>query len=714
MKSTEFSLIRKLSSAVVIVLATFSHVHACGPFPPIIPTPNFFTSNWNGLLTKDFYKQENLRLWQKLTSEKIPLDDIEQVVYKDDRSIINDIIWGYDDRSTRTDNLFYIYLQNTKDLELADFLSTAKDLEERRNEINSPWYYPSSRDSSYVTGDFQDIIDKCKGYDGTRIKDRYALQTVRALFASRNYDECVEYFKKAFQKIPDENLFKRMALGYVAGCWYRLGNADAANECFAQSGDFYSIKSSNPVAFMAERNPDNPELLSYNQKVSNDSAKFCAIRPVAESVLRKKKVKSRGDWEFALAYMYGEFYSDSRQASQYIRQALQHPFSSDDLRDHARAYRMKIDAENGNNSLLLSDLKWMESKIDLLSPDAVEWNRMMQNIIYINLVPKLWDKKDYTTAILLCGYADNLLNTKQRHIEVGADYTYTFWERATQTQTLEEMRKSERFWNTHDYGSLSFQLMGSLSSDRLIDVKRGIASGNKLFAHLKKYARYDSDYLNELIGTLALREENYQRAVRYFADVSDEYLQSMNIYKDGYLKRDPFCVYPSRWFNDGEWEWETKTADKLLQDSRRIKYKFAVRMLELYNQMKYGETADIRGMARLKYAIGRRNSFEECWALTQYWRGYVGKFEPMLQYWDGNYDRYDNILYDYSETDEHTKVEELYQAEIKQALAMMQSDESKAEAEYMLGNLRTIVKHYGNTTTAQRIKTSCDNWRSWL
>lgn len=712
MKSTEFSLIRKLSSAVVIALATFSQVHACGPFPPIIPTPNFFTSNWNGLLTKDFYKQENLRLWQKLTSEKIPLDDIEQVVYKDDRSIINNIIWGYDDRSTRTDNLFYIYLQNTKDLELADFLSTAKDLEERRNEINSPWYYPSSRDSSDVTGDFQDIIDKCKGYDGTRIKDRYALQTVRALFASRNYDECVEYFKKAFQEITDANLFKRMALGYVAGCWYRLGNADAANECFAQSGDFYSIKSSNPVAFMAERNPDNPELLSYIQTVSNDSVAFCAIRPVAESVLRKKKVKSRGDWEFALAYMYGEFYSDSRQASQYIRQALQHPFSSDDLRDHARAYRMKIDAENGNNSLLLSDLKWMESKIDLLSPDAVEWNRMMQNIIYINLVPKLWDKKDYTTAILLCGYADNLLNTKQRHIEVGADYTYTFWERATQTQTLEEMRKSERFWNTHDYGSLSFQLMGSLTSDQLIDVKRGIASGNKLFAHLKKYARYDSDYLNELIGTLALREENYQRAVQYFADVSDEYLQSMNIYKDGYLKRDPFYAYPSRWSHNGEWE--AKSVDKLLQDSRRIKYRFAERMLELHNQMKYGETADIRGMARLQYAIGRRNSFEQCWALTQYWRGYVGKFEPMLQYWDDNYDRYNNILYDYTETTEHTKVEELYQAEIKQALAMMQSDETKAEAEYILGNLRTIVKHYGNTTTAQRIKTSCDNWRSWL
>lgn len=715
MKSTKYSPLLKLSSIVIIVFSVSFHANACGPYSPIIPTPKFFTSNWDGLLTKDFYKQENLRLWQKLTSERIPLNDIEQAVYKDDSKTVNDIIFGYDE-SFSTDNLFYIYLKNTHDSELADFLRTAKELEKRRNEINSPWYYPSSRDSSDVTGDFQDIIDKCKNYTGTRIKDRYALQAVRALFASRCYDKCVAYFNEVFQEISDDNLFKRMAQGYVAGCWYRLGNVDMANEYFAQSGDFYSIKSDNPVAFMAEHNPDSPELLSYIQAISNDSAEFCAIKPVAENVLSKKKVNNRGDWEFALAYMYGEFYSDSHKASQYIRKALRHTFSSDDLHDHARAYRMKIDTENDDNSSLLSDLKWMESKIDILSPDAVEWNRMMQNIVYASLIPNLWNNKDYTTAILLCGYADNLLVSKQRHDEIETDYTCAFWGGATQTQTIEEMRRSERFWNTQDYSSLSFQLMGSLSSGQLIDVKRGIASENKLVTYLKKYIRHDSDYFNELIGTLALREENYQRAVGYFANVSDEYLQAMNVYKGGYLNRNPFYAYPDRWSKSGEWEWEAQTVNKPLQDSRRIKYRFAKRMLELQDQMKYGKTADIRGMARLKYAIGRRNSFEECWALTQYWRGdNIGLFEPRLDYWSNDYVKdYDALLYDYKYSVGHKKTEEIYQAEIKKALKMFRSEEAKAEAEYILGNLRTIVKYYGNTTTARHIKNSCDNWHSWL
>lgn len=711
MKSTIYSLSPRLSSIIILILAIPFHTNACGPYPPIIPTPNFFTSNWDGLLS-DLDKQENLRLWQKLTSEKIPLGDIEQAVYKDSKEKFIGIFYGY--RQVYTKNLFYIYLRNTNDFELIGFLLTAKGLEERRKEINSPWYYPSSR--SYDTaeaGDFQYIIDRCNEYNGNRIKDRYALQAVRALFASRQYDKCIRYFEDNFREFPDSNLFKRMAMSYVAGCWSRLGDTNRANELFAKTGDFYSIKSENPVEFMAERNPDSPELMSYIQSCYHDSTKFCSIRPVAEKVLRQKKAKNIGDWEFALAYMYGEFYADYTKASQHISKALQHKFSSDDLRDHAYAYRIKIDAENGDYSSLLSNMRWFESKIDMLSSNANEWNRMMQSIVYASLVPELWNRKDYTTAILLCGYADNLLYAKQYHDEITLDFTCDSYK----SQTIGEMRKSERYWNHLDYSSLSFQLMGSLSSDQLITVKHQMDSGNALFIHLKKYARTDPDYFNELIGTLALREENYQRATTYLASVSDEYLRTMNIYKEGCLNREPFYAYPSRWIKNDYGEWEARTIKKSLPNLQMVKYNFAKRMLELQDQMNLEKTADERGMARLKYAIGRRNSFEECWALTQYWRGeYMGLFEPSIDYWpdDGFVKGYDNILYDYKKTVGHEKTEAIYKNEVKKALDMLQTDEVKAEAEYILGNLATIVKRYGNTTVAQHIKTSCDNWREWL
>lgn len=46
----------------------------------------------------------------KLTSERIPLNDIEQAVYKDNSDTVNDIMFSYDE-SVSTDNLFYIYLK---------------------------------------------------------------------------------------------------------------------------------------------------------------------------------------------------------------------------------------------------------------------------------------------------------------------------------------------------------------------------------------------------------------------------------------------------------------------------------------------------------------------------------------------------------------------------------------------------------------------------
>ena len=42
-------------------------------------------------------------------------------------------------------------------------------------------------------------------------------------------------------------------------------------------------------------------------------------------------------------------------------------------------------------------------------------------------------------------------------------------------------------------------------------------------------------------------------------------------------------------------------------------------------------------------------------------------------------------------------------------MAIIQSDETKNEAKCILANLCTIVKYYGNTTTAQYIKYSCDD-----
>ena len=116
------------------------------------------------------------------------------------------------------------------------------------------------------------------------------------------------------------------------------------------------------------------------------------------------------------------------------------------------------------------------------------------------------------------------------------------------------------------------------------------------------------------------------------------------------------------------------------------------------------------------YAIGRRNSFEECWALTQYWRGGCASiFVPDLQYWEDDFaQKCYAFLYDYEKTIGHKTTEKIYDKELKASLAMLTTDEAKAKAQLTLNNLKAIVKYYGDTSIGQYIKTSCDNWQSWL
>lgn len=662
-------------SVVVTVTAACDTAIACGPSYDCIPTPVFFISSWSGMMSTDFNKAENIRLWQELTSADIPATDIEKAVYKDSyQEVLSHSCCNMPDNSNR----FYTCLYNTSDKESYDFLLLAKEIERRRAAMASPWYYPEERygDEGGFT-DFDDLIEQCKAYSGSRLRDRYGLQLVRVLFASRRYDECIAAYDEAFAGIGDDNLFKRMALDYVAGCWAHLGDTDRANEHFARAGSFRSLDTDNNVAFMAARNPDAPELMAYIQSCAGDSATFCGFWTVAEQVLAEGMTSHPGDWEFLLAYIDGFFHGDISSARRHIASALRRQFSSDDFRDHARAYRMLLDAQVADRSSLYSDLQWLEKRIlDKCNGNAWQWNRMLQNIVFGHWLPALWKKGEYTTAVLLTGYAENLLESHRYH------------------------QKSI------DYGGLTFQVMNSLSSRQMESVKNGIAASRyPLYTLLKRYTRHDDDYLDELIGTLALREQNYGRAVDFLSRVSIAYQRSMNIYGSRSLLRDPFVDCRM-----------VDAPEKRLAVCDNAKLNFARRMLQLQHETRHGATADDRGLARLDYAIGLRNSFGACWALTQYWSGWCDtRFCPS----DVDYPTDDaslrlTFIYDYEDDATQSEMDKLYKEEVAAALDMLATDEARAQANLTLGNLVTIVRRYGDTDIAAHIKASCDNWKNWL
>ncbi len=657
----------------------------------------------------DYEHAENLRQWQTLTSRRIPLSDINDVVYRASSEDFNK--WETSVTNDET-NAFYVYLSNTRDCEIVDFLRIAKQIDAEWSKTRTPWYYPRERNYENEGGDFAELIERCKAYSGTRLKDRYAFQMMKALFASRSYDLCINYYEKTFADIPADNLFSRMSRRFVAGCWSRLGDVERADSIFAELGDIWSITTADPVEYMIERNPGAPQIMDYIRRNAFDSEFLQRMVPIAHRALKDARVKAKGDWNYLLAYEAAER-GDNTSARKYMRRAMRSRFSSDELRELGRAYKMKLDGRVGDRSSLLADLKWMETKADPVNADAYEWVRRVRNVIYSDWVPQLWRHRDYATAILLSGYADNLEPqgcSVHNYVSVYEDYSCQRID--GRTASMSEIRGSEIFCNPRDYGCLSFQLMGSLTCRQLIVAYGKMRSHTSLYTFLRCKARTDRDYVYELIGTLALREANYGQAVEYLSKVSKRYLRTTNIYKQGWLGHDPFQAYVSSWLS----VLPAKTMASLNAANRSVetaKLRFARRMQALQRQMRHGRTADDRGLARLAYAVGRYNSLEDYWFLTQYWRGKgVLLFSPASEYYEDKNGKPYGFLYSYGEGDSEA-AKAAYKREVAAAMAML-SDEGRARAEYLMGNLRTVVRRYGDTAVAEQVRAHCDGWKEWI
>lgn len=694
------------------LLAGACQAIACGPYSPLIPTPDFFGTEYTYVPSDRQQREENIRLWQSVTSDSIPAADILQAVYKDSRDSFLELAEGSSDA---TDNRFYRYLIVHRDREIIDFLALAKKVEERRFGMTSPWYYPAKRvpDNS-DDASFADIIARCEAYKGERLRDRYALQMTRALFAAGRYSDVVAYCDSAFAPYPESNLFKRMAMDYVSGAWANLGNKEKADICALLAGNVPSIDSPDALERVAGIDPASPMLVEYIRTRSDDKNFMLGVRPLAETMVRNPKVTCKGDWYFTIAYIDYEYRRDMKSSSKAIYRAMDQDFSSREFRDLARAFKMKIDGRTDNRTALIDDLGWMEKMhAECDTAGTMEWQRRLGNIVYMDWIPQLWRQKDYSTAILLCSYADNFsekyIGPERELLDVewfGGPYPY--------------------YRGYSDYSRLAFRLMQTLGSRQLAKAVTGMMASDPLSRFLRRKVRTDRDYYYELIGTLALREQDYTRAQAYLDRVSDGFLRRMSINRAGYLSRDPFGVTIERGEYDPAWKmyvsvyrtWHWDRENLLERNSwnPRGKADFARRMAGLRRQMTSAPTADERGLARLIYAIGLKNSFDECWALTRYWNGWVGLFEPELDYWgdDFGYINY-RFVYDTDEALEHGAIDSReFDSEVKAALAMLTSDEARARANYILGNLRTIVTRYPDTPTAAFVRTSCDNWRNWL
>ena len=681
----------------IVSLAVTSVVYACGGIYPYKRTDIWFFNVTEGTPSdRDNTKKENLRLWQRETSNSIPLNDIEEIVYGSFAAVS----WEEDEvADTIRSNKFYRWLRSYKAVEVQEFLSFAKRVERIRAEKCSPWYYPAKKTQGANADDgFNSLIEYCADHFGSKLRVRYGLQMIRLLHASSQYEECVAAYNRWFDDVQDNHLMKRMAMDYVAGAWTRLGDTDKANRYFAIKGDINSLNGVDAFTYMAEFNPaaypmeEIEARLGLNYEIGfgvrySEERIQSSVLPVVRKVVEEGKAQNIGEWEFLLAYLEGAYNNDYETANKYIHQALEHGLPTQTGRDHARAYKMAIDGARGNVEPLLADLKWLENKLKQ-EGDIHHWRQITLGIIYHYWFPYLTEHNHLPLAILLSNYVENLC---------GYCEYYGNEERLLSAQEKERIRTSREEFNEIDFGGNLVRFIMTLKPQDIIDYKHCLNDPSKLVTYLRDGSRNDDDFLNELVGTLYLKECNYIGAINWLSKVSQDYQYTLNTYKEACLTRDPFVfTFESR----KDVEERAKPFPKL-RDKRNVKLTFAEKMYRLEQEMKHGKDEHVKTVAKVEYTLARYASFSSCWALTDYQDGWI--------YYNHNF-----YVVESERSGRKDAEKERMQRIIHETVASIRDEETAAEVQYLLGNLKTIATKYPDTATGKLLSSLCDNWKDWI
>ena len=654
---------------------------------------------------------KNCEEWQKLTSETIPLEDIYQVVYKMDLESFETL---YDNRGGRHQNKFVEWITK-KDTAILDFLLLAKTNEYIRVKRNSRWYYPSMKIGARMT--LEEIADSAISVKDSRLRDRYLLQGIRALFSLSKYEKCIELWEKEISHWSDENLMRQLIQPYVAGAEFNIMHSEKAIEYFAQLGDIQSmlyclgrsgekLSIIDALEFVCEYAPNSRFIEETLQKYIREieplgqfswedelekTPELDQLYNLCLKMGRSNKSNNPAMWYYTAAFM-DDLYGNTARASRLLSLA-EKSRSSDYIKESIKIFRIYLDAkllpyDSYYENRLFSQLKWLDTKIQSNIDDYVRnetargymlfsyqsyyyWNDMMRRILLAEVCPRMIKSGKTTRALQLANMADNrLLNLVNKH-EV-----YDWMEgKVVHYYTMSSYRYSTNF-NPHDYSNSFFEMIDSIGVDNAIKyVKRVNKPHSDFDLFLNSRGYVGSDYLNDIIGTQCLRYMRYQEALEYLGKVSEAYKTHHNVY----MQYEPFSFEP-----------------KEINTKSDFRYDFAREMYSLEQGIKLTAEPNRKAQLMVKYAIGIRNSYDLCWGLTQYYRG--------TSYWGQVCEKRD------WENDEHTLLAlEKAEKTLKRAFEIVTDDETAANIHYELCHYLTVARMYPNTQKGTLVKGKCDN-----
>lgn len=755
----------------ILILLGKGRADACGPYFPDDPnyilmfrscSPELERQWQEGCRFQDYEKEQNCLLWQNITSSSIPLGDIEKVIYDARLSDLNDLSKG-----KLSGNKFAKWLSAPNHREDLEYIRVAKEIEEIREYMNDPWYYAYDGDDEHTR--LAELKKVCQDYNGKRHASRYVLQLIRLNFAVGDFKSCINLWEDRVNKMP-QNIVTDMIASYVGGAYSRGGNRDKAIELFTRSQDIgslismkawdgveynsnYTDKRVKELEYIFNRFPDSPllsiklqeyvrnrESFIYNYKdwedrgfhdpvkvktywdgdslvADSEPAFYNELKRFAQKATASRRCHQKGMWNYALSYLY--FLDGDMNKSMGYLNSAEHSEATPFMKESIKALRFLMDAQHAGNNYaylcrLQRELKWLDTQMEEdvnLNPDnnwqynnklnwrVCYWQDVARKVLLGVVFPKMKNAGNHILALQLANYASNRIYQLAPMFEA---YHYGYDdpkdnESYTVLIPFDEYRNSWSGHNYYDYQSQFFESIYNSDADDAARYAQRITkpeTGLDKFLNERSYV--DADYIYDIVGTLYLREMNYEKASEWLAKVSADYQSRTNISKEGYFKLDPF-----------RYQFDKKY---YINDSSDYKLRFAQEMARLDKMISSDAEPNRKAEAKIRYAIGLRNSFGKCWYLTTYGynMGYTTDEDWRDWRWRTSSDREGFKDNSYAQR-AYKRVDVM----MNEAIAEFTDTEKAANAQLEMMNYATLMSRYPTSRAAAQVRSRCDNYHDY-
>ena len=432
------------------------------------------------------------------------------------------------------------------------------------------------------------------------------------------------------------------------------------------------------------------------------------LKRFAKKLTVSKDCRQKGMWNYALSYIYF-LEGNLNKAISYLNRA-EHSEATPFIKESIRAFRFLMDAYQANNgeaylSKLQRDLIWLDEQMEndvKLTPDnnwhennkfnlgVCYWQDVARKVLLGVVCPKMKQAGNHTLSIQLANYASNRIY-QLAPLYKAYHYGYDDPDDKDSYDVIlpfDEYRKSWSGRNYFDYQNQFFEFVYNSNADDAAKYAQRIKNpASELDKFLNERSYVDTDYIYDIVGTLYLREMNYEKAADWLSKVSSDYQQRMNIAKEGYFKLDPF-----RFQSDKKY---------FISDSNDYKLRFAQEMARLDKMINSDAEPNHKAESKIRYAIGLRNSFGKCWYLTAY--GYNMGWRCGKWHTSSDIEGFKDNIY---AQQAYKKVDAL----MVEAISEFTDSEKAAQAQLEMLNYATLMKQYPNTKAAAHIRSRCDNY----